>query len=278
MDSRSSSTPSAWTRTGGRCGRTWRARRGCRWWRSSSTPPPRSAEPATRSRDRPVPAASLARQLRRMSAVGAELEGEGWDVRVVSSGRTSAVPVRWPRPQAVASHRPAGDAPGRAVPVGRGSARLAARRRAGGRRGGLRRHRADGPPDPDPAGRPRVGSDPRTVGDPRGAGRAGHRPRARDAVHAGDLPRSRHHRQGRRNARRAQRRPSLLRPRRRVVGPRARGVRPGLPADGAAPRRPRSRRRDDASPVGAGHQGVRRRAGHAARDHVLSDGPSVGCR
>ena len=34
------------------------------------------------SRDRPVPAAVLSAQLRRMREVGAELEREGWDVRV----------------------------------------------------------------------------------------------------------------------------------------------------------------------------------------------------
>jgi alkanesulfonate monooxygenase SsuD/methylene tetrahydromethanopterin reductase-like flavin-dependent oxidoreductase (luciferase family)/predicted kinase len=37
------------------------------------------------SRDRPVPAAVLSAQLRRMREVGAELEREGWDVRVVSA-------------------------------------------------------------------------------------------------------------------------------------------------------------------------------------------------
>jgi alkanesulfonate monooxygenase SsuD/methylene tetrahydromethanopterin reductase-like flavin-dependent oxidoreductase (luciferase family)/predicted kinase len=45
------------------------------------------------SRDRPVPAASLVEQLRRMREVGAELEGEGWDVRVLSADEPPPVPV-----------------------------------------------------------------------------------------------------------------------------------------------------------------------------------------
>ncbi len=40
---------------------------------------------------------------------------------------------------------------------------------------GLRRHRADGPPDPDPAGGPGLGADPRALGDARPAGRPAHR-------------------------------------------------------------------------------------------------------
>lgn len=43
------------------------------------------------SRDRPVPAGVLATQLRRMREVVAELEGEGWDVRVVSADDPPAV-------------------------------------------------------------------------------------------------------------------------------------------------------------------------------------------
>ena len=52
---------------------------------------------------------------------------------------------------------------------------------------------------------------------------------------------------------------------------RARGVRPGLPRHDTTPRRPRRRRRDVAGPLGTRHQGVRRRAGHAARDHLLPE-------
>ena len=102
---------------------------------------------------------------------------------------------------------------------------------AGRRRGRLRRARADGPPDPDPAGRPRLGADPRAVGDPR----AGRRPRhpacgsARSCTPVTFRPAG-HHRQGRGHARRAHRRPRVRRRRRRLVGARARGVRPAVPA------------------------------------------------
>jgi alkanesulfonate monooxygenase SsuD/methylene tetrahydromethanopterin reductase-like flavin-dependent oxidoreductase (luciferase family)/predicted kinase len=43
------------------------------------------------SRDRPVPAGVLAAQLRRVREVRAELEGEGWDLRVVSSAERPPV-------------------------------------------------------------------------------------------------------------------------------------------------------------------------------------------
>jgi alkanesulfonate monooxygenase SsuD/methylene tetrahydromethanopterin reductase-like flavin-dependent oxidoreductase (luciferase family)/predicted kinase len=49
------------------------------------------------TRDRPVPSAVLAQQLRRMREVGAELEREGWDVRVVSADEPppAAVPASY---------------------------------------------------------------------------------------------------------------------------------------------------------------------------------------
>ena len=100
----------------------------------------------------------------------------------------------------------------------------------GGRRHRLRRHRADGPPDPDPSGRPGLGADPGAVGHPRPARRPGHRASAGHPGLTGDVPRTRHHRQGRRDPGRAQQRPRFLRPRRRLVAARAPGVRPGLSA------------------------------------------------
>ena len=106
---------------------------------------------------------------------------------------------------------------------------LAAGRQRRGR-GRSARHRADGPPDPDPAGRPGLGADPRAVGHARPAGRPGTRPAARHAGHAGDVPRARDPGQDRRHAGRAQRRPGVLRHRRGLVGPRARRVRPAVPA------------------------------------------------
>ena len=127
----------------------------------------------------------------------------------------------------------------------------------------------DGPPDPDPAGRPSLGADPRAVGDPRAGGRARHAAEARHAGLAGDLPARGHHGQGRGDARRAVGRPGVRRRRRRVVGPRARGVRPAVPTGTRAPRRAGGGDRDDAGAVGGGHQGVRRRAGQPARDHVV---------
>ena len=98
---------------------------------------------------------------------------------------------------------------------------------------------------------------------PRHPAQAGH------ARHPGHLPAAGHHRQGRGHARRADRRPRLRRRRRRVVGPRARGVRPPVPARPRAARRPRGRHRDDAGAVGGGHQGVRRRARQPARDDLV---------
>ena len=80
---------------------------------------------------------------------------------------------------------------------------------------------------------------------------------------------ARHHREGRGHPRRADRRPCLRRRRRRVVGPRARGVRPPVPAGPRTARRPRGRHRDDAGAVGRGHQGLRRRARQSARDDVV---------
>ncbi len=93
------------------------------------------------ARDRPVPAAVLGGQLRRMRDVGAELEAEGWDVHVVVRGRARR-PARASRGPGRRSggRRAAGDPPGGTVPVGRGPARLAARHRARG--GGRRLRRA----------------------------------------------------------------------------------------------------------------------------------------
>ena len=60
-----------------------------------------------------------------------------------------------------------------------------------------------------------------------------------------------------------------------LVGARARGVRTGLPGPERAARRPRARNRDDEGAVGGRHQGVRRRAGQPPRDDLL---PAAGGR
>ena len=110
-----------------------------------------------------------------------ELDDEGWDVVHV----VTPDPVRAPRHLRSSRSSPpedrrslAGarrDAPAVPLPLGRGPGRLAPVDGAGGRRGRLRRARADGPPDPDPAGRPGLGADPRAVGHPRAARRSRHR-------------------------------------------------------------------------------------------------------
>ena len=162
------------------------------------------------------------------------------------------------------------------LPVGRGARRLAAGDGPGGRRGRVRRARGDGPPDPDPAGRPGLGADPRAVGDPRRWS-----PASDTGLRLGTLVTpvtfraAGHHRQGRGDPRRADRRPRLRRRRRRLVGARARGVRPAVPARPRAARRARGRHRDDAGAVGAGHQGVRRRAGQRCRRRPATRGRSA---
>ena len=74
-------------------------------------------------RDRPVPAPVLTQQLRRMRAVVAELEGEGWDiVHVVTED--SAAPESPPAPAPAAARRGAVSGvggPGSGVPGGEGS-------------------------------------------------------------------------------------------------------------------------------------------------------------
>ena len=232
------------------------------------------------ARDRPVPAPTLAGQLKRHRAVVPQLEVEGWDVVHTVRADDPAEPSVRPGDRAggrgaayVAGAQ--GGAPGEPVPVGRGPAGLADRRRPGRRRGRLRGVVGDGPPHPDPPGGPGVGLDPRAVGDPRRGRRPRHRSRAGHPGHAGDVPGARHHRQGGGHPGRADRWPRLRRRRRRLVGARARGVRPRLPGPQAAARRPRARHRDDEGALGAGHQGVRRRTGQPSRDDLL---PAAGGR
>ena len=192
-------------------------------------PQPR-AGPAGAGTDAGRPAQAAPRSWSRSSTL------EGWDVvHTVRATSRPPEPSRRSLPWLAAQERRSSQglkvrAAGQPVPVGRGPAGLADRRRPSRRRGRLRRARGDGPPDPDPAGGPRLGADPGAVGHPRGARRPRHRPRARHPGHAGDVPGARHHRQGRRHPRRADRRPGLRRRRRRLVGARARGVRPALPA------------------------------------------------
>ena len=238
------------------------------------------------ARDRPVPAPTLAGQLKRHRALVPQLELEGWDVvHVVGPSEPGRVPE--PAPDSGLRHTTRTAAERRTsqglkvvlqvsrFPWGEEPLAWLTRRGPGRRRGRLRRALGDGPPDPDPAGRPGLVADPGAVGDPRRGGRAGHRPRARHPGHAGHLPRAGHHRQGRGHPGRAHRRPGLRRRRRRLVGARARGVRAGVPAAEAAARRPRARDRDDAGAVGARHQGVRRRAGQPPGDDLL---PAAGRR
>ena len=55
--------------------------------------PPALCRARNAARDRPVPAAVLGGQLRRMRDIGAELEAEGWDVRVVSANEPPPSPA-----------------------------------------------------------------------------------------------------------------------------------------------------------------------------------------
>ncbi len=223
------------------------------------------------ARDRPVPATVLAPSCNGCARSGPSSRREGWDVRVVIGRRAGSGerPRRQHRPLRTPDAGPTRDAPGRAFPVGEDPLEW------------LRASRWR-PMRPGFAGIalmdhliqiPQVGRawepDPRAVGDARGAGGPRHRPRAGDAVHAGDVPRSGHHRQDGRDPRRAHRRSGVLRARGGLVGPRACGVRARLPAHRTPPRRPRGRRRDAASTLGSRHQGLRGRTGVAAGDDLL---------
>ena len=243
-----------------------------------------------------MPAAVLDSQLRRMPDAAREIGAEGWDL-VTRPAEAAVEPAHSPGSRRAAVEQ--AERPARLgfvlqisrLPVAGRPARLARRRGRRGRRGRPGRHRADGPPDPDPAGRPGLGADSRAVGDARPAGRPAPGTAAGHAGHPGDLPRAGNPGQDRRHARRAQRRPRVLRHRRGLVGSRARGVRAALPAAGrpaATSWRWRSRRcgrcgspvrrptagpgcqpaRDDVLPAsgiaGADHRGRQRRAPHPA--------------
>ena len=201
-------------------------RRGRRRHPAGGDPPPQRRPRVRRPGHRADPTARAA-----SSEVRAELDDEGWDlVHVVTPDLPRARDARGPAASAPTDDRrssqglavmlqvarfPWGEDPGgwlRSMALAADEAGFA----------GLAR---DGPPDPDPAGRPGLGADPRAVGHPRAGRRPRHRAAAGHARHAGDLPPGRRHGQGRRDARRADRRPRLRRRRRRLVGPRARGVR-----------------------------------------------------
>ena len=160
------------------------ARSGSRPWWCTWTRPTPSAAAATGSgtagpRARPAPA-SCGRAPRRRSPLP---RPRGGTVGCVAPGaaptrhraaREHAGPV--PNGRGTGGRRivagARGRAPGVPVPVGRGPAGVADRRRAGRRRGGLRRARRDGPPDPDPPGRPGLVPDPEpwvTLGAGRGS-------------------------------------------------------------------------------------------------------------
>ena len=234
-----------------------------------------------RARAVAVPAAVLDAQLRRVRAAAAELAAEDWDV-VVEAGPARLEPAHTPARHDLREPARPGAGGGTELhparvqfSMGRGPGRVAALGRRGGQRSRVRGPGADGPPDPDSAGRAGLGAHTRALGHARPAGRAGHRPAAGHAGQPGDVPRGRRAGQDRRHPRRADRRPGLLRARRGLVGPGARRVRPAVPARRAAPGPARADHRDDARAVAAGHQGLSRRARRAARDDVL---PATGQR
>ena len=228
------------------------------------------------ARDRPVPARVLAGQLaaspRRSRPSSRTRAGTSSTGRSSTADRRRRRPRRRPPPRRKAAHgihRGGGRAPGLALPVGRGPARRGCATWPARRGGRVRRPRPDGPPHPDPAGRPGVGPDPRAVGDARGARRPRHRPPARHA--------------------RARRSPSARRASPPRPRPRCRRSRAAAPSSGSAraggsastrhtgcvPARARARStpwsgdRDDAGPLGARHQAVCRTAGLAPRDDLL---------
>ena len=231
---------------------------------------------------RPAGAGAGARaQLRRAAVVLGELEDEGWDQvrRRARRASSAAQPAPARAPDACAappggldfvlqiSRFPWGEDPAGWL---RGMALAADARR-------LRGRRPDGPPDPDPAGGPGLGADPGAVGDARAARRRS-TPGCGSARSCSPVTfrRARHHREGGRHPGRAERRPGV------PAGSAPAGGSASTPRSACrsrppqrAARRPGARDRDDAGAVGAGHQGVRRRAGHAARDHLL---PAAGRR
>ena len=115
--------------------------------------------------------------------------------------------------------------------------------------------------------------------DPRPPGRPRHRAlRLGTLVSPVTFRRAGHHRQDRRHAGRAERRPGVLRARRRLVAARARGVRAGLPAGRASGwTGSRSTIETAARAVGARHQGVRGRGCSCPRPPATR-GRSATCR
>ena len=226
---------------------------------SPSCSTPRRGVPAPQRRARPPGAgpASLADQVRRVAAVRDVLAAEGWDhVEVVAGdGRP---PHAWSQ-TATSTPGLCGWGPNGTVRTASGLRVVLQLSRfpwgedpgawvrddgAGGRRGRLRRARADGPPDPDPAGRHGLAADPRAVGHARAGRRARHRPDARHAVHAGHVPPGRDHGEGGGHPRRALRRSRVPRRRRRAGGTastRRTGSRSRPPASGSTSSSRRSR-------------------------------------
>ena len=232
--------------------------------------------PATaRSRRRSWPASSASGR----ATSAPTLDAEGWDVvhavdeRVVCprTRRDASPGTRPATPERRSSQGLRVRAPGLAASRG------ARTRRPGCRASpmaaddaGLRRPRADGPPDPDPPGRPGVGADPGAVGDARPAGRPRHRP----ASSAPWSPRSRSGPPG--ITAKAAATLDALSGGRAFVGlgagwwereHAAYGLPFPPPRSGSTPLEARDR--DDARAVGPRHEGVRRRAGQPARDHVV---------
>ena len=191
-----------------------------------------------RARDQPVPAPVLEGQLRRMRAAVAEIPGEGWDL-VTTAQQAQPEPSHTPGARMAASRQrqrpvrmglvlqlsrfPWGEDPA-------GPARwLAAVARAAAEAGlqgiALMDHLIQIPQ----VGRA-VGADPGAVGDTRDARRPGTGSSPGHAGDTRDVPCARDLGQDRGHARRAERRAIVLRHRGRLVGARARRVRPAVSA------------------------------------------------
>ena len=213
-----------------------------------------------RARDRPVPAAALGAQLRRMSDIPAELADEGWDARRATGwfGDAAGDGLQPARGRGGAGERIAVRRADRALSLGRRSGRLVAlggRSRRGGR---LLRAGPDGPPDPDPAGGPGLGADSGALGNARAARRPADVAAARPAGQPGEPAFCRSSGEDRGDPRRAHRRSRLLRRGCRLVGSRACRVRAAVPRRRRASAAPFGDAGNDAGAVEHRHQGLSR--------------------
>ena len=244
---------------------------GCRWSRCGSAPPSTSAEPAT--------GCGIGRSRRRCC------------------GPSSPSPRRstWPRtgstwcsPSTPAARRSASDMPTRIDDVQTcGRCRAERGRPAGLRfalqissfpwgqdprswlgavataaeRAGFRRHRGDGPPAADPAGRAGLGSDPGGLRHARLSGRGDRTDRAGRTGHPGDVSLGAPAGQDPGQPGRGLRRPGVLRDRRRLVRARTCRLRPAVPVGAGATGRTGVDHRGAQGVLGSRHQTVRRSPG-----------------